>query len=51
MLIVKGLILENRSAGEITRMTTVIADEVLKRLIQLVIKEIGEPRFHLHISH
>ena len=43
MLIVKGLILENRSAGEITRMTTVIADEVLKRLIQLVIKEIGEP--------
>ena len=43
MLIVKGLILENRSAGEITRMTRVIADEVLKRLIQLVIKEIGEP--------
>jgi len=43
MLIVKGLIKENRSAGEITRMTTVIADEVLKRLIQLVINEIGEP--------
>lgn len=43
MLIVKGLIKENRNADEITRMTTVIADEVLKRLIQLVIKEIGEP--------
>ena len=39
MLIIKGLIEENRSAGEITRMTTVIADEVLKRIIQLVIKQ------------
>ena len=43
MQIVYGLIKENRSASEITRMTTVIADSVLKRLIQLAIKEIGEP--------
>jgi PAS domain S-box-containing protein len=44
MHIVDGLIKESRSSDEITRMTTVIADAVLKRLIQLTIKEIGEPQ-------
>ncbi|MBK7632074.1 MAG: PAS domain-containing protein [Ignavibacteriales bacterium] len=43
MHIVYGLIKECRSASEITRMTTVIADAVLKSLIQLIIKDIGEP--------
>ncbi len=43
MLMVKSLIEENRNADEITRMTTIIADAVVKRVIQLVIMEIGEP--------
>ncbi len=43
MHIVYGLTEDNRSATEITRMTTVIADSVLKRLIQLALNEIGEP--------
>lgn len=43
MLMVKSLIEDNRSADEITRMTTIIADAVVKRIIQLVIMEIGQP--------
>jgi len=43
MHIVDGLIRENRNADEITRMTTVIADTVLKRILELTIQEIGEP--------
>ena len=43
MLMVKALIEENRNASEITRMTTIIADAVVKRTIQLVILDIGEP--------
>ena len=43
MYMVKGLIKENRSAAEITRMTTIIADTVMKRLIELAILEFGEP--------
>ncbi|MDP2365539.1 MAG: DUF294 nucleotidyltransferase-like domain-containing protein, partial [Ignavibacteria bacterium] len=43
MLMVKALIEDNRNASEITRMTTIIADAVVKRLIQLVVMDIGEP--------
>lgn len=43
VFMVKALIEENRGASEITRMTTIIADAVLNRTIQLVIKGTGEP--------
>ena len=43
MFIVRELIEENRNTVEITRMTTQIADAVIKRTIQLKINEIGQP--------
>ncbi len=43
MQIVNGLIKEERSSSEITRMTTIIADAVVKRLIHLCIEQMGEP--------